>query len=128
MIPWLVLISYLIVLFACLPKLFAKAGKPSWAGLVPGYNFYVWNQIIGKPWYWLILLLVPGINLLMLIIMNVNTSIVFGEREFNQHVRATFLPWAVLPKLAFKPEYTFKGQPEKQKRTGLGQWGDAILF
>lgn len=130
MIPWLLLIAYLIVLFACLPKLFAKAGKPAWAGLVPGYNLFVWNQILGKPWYWLLLLLVPGINLLMLIIYNVNTSIVFGERELKQHYMAVLLPWVTLPRLAYKPEHTYKGPipADQRKRSFAGQWGDAILF
>lgn len=130
MIPWLLLLAYFIVLFACLPKLFAKAGKPAWAGLVPGYNLVVWNKLLGKPWYWLLLLLVPGVNLLMLIIYNVNTSIAYGERELKQHVRMALLPWVVLPKLAYKDAYTFIGPipAGQRKRTMAGQWGDAILF
>ncbi|HEY0977790.1 MAG TPA: S26 family signal peptidase, partial [Flavobacteriales bacterium] len=129
MIPWILLIAYFGVLFACLPKIFAKAGAPAWAGLVPFYNLYVWNKLLGKPWYWLILLLVPGINLLMLIIYNVNTSIAFNEREFKQHVVAVIAPWYVLPKLAYSDAKWVGPIPiGSQKRTFLGQWGDAILF
>ena len=102
MIPWLLLLAYFAVLFVCLPRIFAKAGAPSWAGWVPGYNLFVWNRILGKPWYWIILLLVPGINLLMLIIYNVNTSIAFNERTLKQHVIAALTPWTTLPRLAFK--------------------------
>ncbi|MBK8613541.1 MAG: signal peptidase I [Flavobacteriales bacterium] len=130
MIPWLLLLSYFAVVYACLWKLFVKAGRKAWEGFVPFYNLYVWNQIIGKPWYWLILLLVPGINLLMFIIMNVNLSIVFGEREFKQHLKAAFLPWLVIPQLAYQEKYTYVGPiaHEKRHRGLLGQWGDAILF
>ena len=130
MIPWILLLAYLAVLFVCLPKIFAKAGAPAWAGYVPGYNLYVWNKLLGKPWYWIILLLVPGINLLMLIIYNVNTSIAFNERELKQHVIAVLTPWTTLPRLAFKAEHKWVGPIPigHRKRAFAGQWGDAILF
>jgi hypothetical protein len=33
-------------------KVFAKAGQPGWAVLVPVYNFIVLLRIAGLPWYW----------------------------------------------------------------------------
>ncbi|MCB0789450.1 MAG: S26 family signal peptidase [Flavobacteriales bacterium] len=130
MIPYLLLFAYFAVVYASLWKLFVKAGRPAWEGFVPGYNLYVWNKLIGKPWWWLILLLVPGVNLLMLIIMNVNLSIAYGQREFKDHVLMTFLPWVKIPELAFKEEFKYVGPiPKEQRKRGLlGQWGDAILF
>lgn len=130
MLPYLFLFAYFAVLYACLWKLFVKAGRKAWEGFVPLYNLYVWNKLISKPWWWLLLLLVPGINLLMLIIMNVNTSIVFGERTLKQHVRMTFLPWMELPRLAYTeaPKYVGPIPVEQRKRGLVGQWGDAILF
>ncbi len=86
MIPYIFLFAYILVVFACLWKLFQKAGRPAWAGFVPFYNIVVWLQIRGKPWWWVFLFLVPGVNLLMFIIMNVNTSIILGEREVKDHL------------------------------------------
>lgn len=130
MIAWTLFGLYIALLFICLPKVFAKAGRPAWQGAVPLYNLVVWNKILGKPWYWLILLLAPGVNLLMLIIYNVNTSIALGKRDFKDHVIMTVLPWVELPKLAFKPEHKWVGPIPigQHKRNMLGQWGDAILF
>ena len=130
MIAWSLLGLYIAALFLCLPKIFAKAGRPAWQGLVPFYNLYVWNKILGKPWYWLILLLAPGVNLLMLIIYNVNTSIALGKRTLKDHLVMVLLPWWELPRLAFSDAYTWVGPIPigSHKRPLLGQWGDAILF
>ncbi|MBK9194652.1 MAG: S26 family signal peptidase [Flavobacteriales bacterium] len=130
MIPYIVLISYAVVVQACLWKFFVKAGRKAWEGWVPLYNIYIWNKIIGKPWWWLFLLLVPGVNLLMLIIMNVNLAISFSARDSKHYLLCTFLPWYALPKLAFGEEYKYIGPiPVKERRTTLlAQWGDAILF
>lgn len=129
MIPYLFLLAYLAVLFASLWKLFQKAGKPAWAGFVPVYNILVWLKITGKPWWWIILFVVPGVNLLMFLIMNVNISIVLGRRDFKEHLLMTFLPWWKVPETIFsKDAYVGPIPVEKRKRGMLGQWGDAILF
>ena len=37
-------------------KMFAKAGRPGWASLIPIYNTYVILRIAENPGWWLILL------------------------------------------------------------------------
>ncbi|MDQ3101985.1 MAG: S26 family signal peptidase [Bacteroidota bacterium] len=129
MIPYIFLLTYVFVLFACLWKLFQKAGRPAWAGFVPFYNIVVWLQISGKPWWWVFLFLVPGVNLLMFIIMNVNTSIILGERELKDHLVMVLLPWVKIPQLVFSDRAYVGPIPVEQRKRGmLGQWGDAILF
>lgn len=129
MLPYLFLFAYFAVLFASLWKLFQKAGKPAWAGFVPGYNILVWLKISGKPWWWIVLFIVPGVNLLMFLIMNVNISIVLGERGFKEHLLMTFLPWWKVPQTVFaKNTYVGPVPVDKRKRGIMGQWGDAILF
>lgn len=129
MIPYIFLYAYFAVLMASLWRLFQKAGKPAWAGLIPGYNILVWLKITGKPWWWIVLFIVPGVNLLMFIIMNVNISIVLGRRNYKEYVLMTFLPWWKIPETIFsKDTYIGPIPPEKRKRNLFEQWGDAILF
>ncbi|HMO40355.1 MAG TPA: S26 family signal peptidase [Saprospiraceae bacterium] len=55
------IISY-ILLSISLFFVFPKAGEAGWKGLVPGLNFAVWSQMVGrKPWYALWLLF-PIVN------------------------------------------------------------------
>jgi len=46
---------------------FAKAGKPGWACLVPIYNAIVMLEIIGKPWWHMFLFLIPFYNIYLII-------------------------------------------------------------
>jgi len=45
-------------------KIFTKAGKPGWASIIPIYNVIVFLEIIGKPWWWLLLYLIPVVNII----------------------------------------------------------------
>lgn len=43
-------------------KVFAKAGQPGWAVLIPVYNFIILLRIAGLPWYWVftpLIVLIP---------------------------------------------------------------------
>ena len=58
-----------ILVIAGLWRVFTKAGKPGWAALIPIYNLIVLLQIVGKPAWWLLLFLIPGVNVIMLILI-----------------------------------------------------------
>lgn len=45
----------------CLWKVFAKAGKPGWAAIVPIYNLVVLIQVAKKPTWWIIWFFLPTI-------------------------------------------------------------------
>lgn len=55
------------LLLACFWKIYEKAGREGWEGIVPIYNLYVLTQIIGKPWWWTILMLIPYVNFIWII-------------------------------------------------------------
>lgn len=58
---------------------FAKAGKPGWAAFVPVYNVIVLLQVVGRPLWWFLLLLVPGVNVVALIVIWHDLSKSFGH-------------------------------------------------
>ncbi len=60
-------------------KIFTKAGKPGWAVLIPIYSTIVHLEIIGKPWWWLLLLFIPIVGFVIAIIMVFETAKVFGQ-------------------------------------------------
>ena len=120
----------LTAIFVALYKLFPLAGYTAWFAFVPFYNLYIWLKIIEKPWWWLILLLFPGPNILLLAIMTVNMGTVFGYREPKDVALGGFLPFIYLPYWAFTDKPKFIGQIDRVKfpKTGSMEWRDAILF
>ena len=62
-------------------KIFEKAGKPGWAAIIPIYNFFVLLQIIGKPTWWIILLIIPLVNIVILILVSMELAVCFGKSK-----------------------------------------------
>jgi hypothetical protein len=62
-------------------KVFVKAGKPGWAAIIPIYNVIVLLQIAGKPLWWIILFLIPLVNIIMSIFVGIAVSRKFGKGD-----------------------------------------------
>ncbi len=101
-----IILSYLIVLAMGLLiivsnwKIFVKAGKPGWAALVPVYNIVVILEIIGKPLWWVVLSLIPGVQVVIFLMLAYYMAKAFGKGIFFT-LGIIFLPFIFLPILAF---------------------------
>ena len=60
-------------------KLFSKAGKPGWAIVVPFYNVIVMLEIVNRPVWWILLMLIPVVNLVVSVIVVVDLAKSFGK-------------------------------------------------
>lgn len=60
-------------------RIFTKAGKPGWASIVPFYNIIILLEIVGKPWWYLLLLFIPIVNIVILIMVMIALAQVFGK-------------------------------------------------
>jgi len=59
--------------------MFQKAGEPGWAAIIPIYNYLIAIKIAGKPWWYLLLMLIPVVNLVIYIIILDGLSKSFGK-------------------------------------------------
>lgn len=97
MIVWLALVVLMLV---SMWKIFTKAGEPGWASLIPIYNTCVLFKIAGKPMWWVLLLIIPIVNLVIVIIALVGLATKFGKGG-GYAVGLIFLPIIFYPMLAF---------------------------
>lgn len=96
-IIWLAIV---VLLIASMWKIFTKAGKPGWAAIVPIYNLVVLLEITGKPTWWIILFIIPTVNIVFLIMMYHSLSLSFGK-DAGFTVGLILLGIVFLPILAF---------------------------
>jgi hypothetical protein len=79
--------------------IFQKAGHPGWAAIVPIYNFWVITQIIKKPGYWVLLMMIPYAGSIWHIWSTNLLVKKFGKSE-GFTVGCIFLPFIFYPILA----------------------------
>ncbi len=131
MIPWIVLLLLIVVYSATLPALLKRAGLSSALGYIPIVNFFSFLKMINRPWWWFLLLLCPGVNLLMLVVMNVELGISFGKRSMKDQWLFGALPWLAFLQLAFKNTDALYVGPRDwtgKKKSVTREWGEAIVF
>src|SRR5215510_6054620 len=79
--PFAMIVGLLIavVLIAAMWKVFTKAGQPGWAAIIPIYNIYIWCKIVGRPGWWVILMIIPFVNFIVGIILSIDLAKSFGK-------------------------------------------------
>ena len=79
--PIFIIVALLVavLMIAACWKVFTKAGQPGWASIIPIYNFYVLCKIVGRPGWWLLLMLIPFVNFIIAIILSIDIAKSFGK-------------------------------------------------
>lgn len=102
-------LGILVLMLASLWKVYAKAGQPGWAAIVPIYNLVVLLQIVGKPIWWIALLFIPFVNFVILILVYIELAKVFGKGA-GYGIGLALLGIIFFPMLAFS-DATYQGAP-----------------
>ena len=109
-------------------KLYVKAGRKAWEAIVPVYNAVILMKIINRPWWWVILLFIPVINVIMLPVIWVETIRSFG----NNTTKDTILVIATLGFYIYYVNYmldvTHIEDRDLKPRTTAGEWTSSILL
>lgn len=108
------LLSYLLP-FAGMAKLFELRGEKGWQAFVPVLNCIVWAKIIGRPSWYILWLLVPGVNLFILAGMASDLNKSFSRFSFLDSVLAIALPFVWFPYMGYSlaPKLVYIGPAAK---------------
>jgi len=98
-------------------KIYTKAGKPGWAAIIPIYNVIVLLEIVGKPVWWIILFLIPCVNIIFAVWTVNLLSKSFGQSE-GFTVGLLLLSFIFYPLLAFG-NYQYQGPAAAEAK---GKW------
>jgi len=129
-ISYLLLILFSITTIIGLFKLFPLAGEQGWKAFIPLYNFIVWLKIIKKPWWWIFLIITPGVNFLMFGIMCLLMAKSFNKRSLQEQAIAFIVGFLYLPYLGFQKDTAYVGPEDlsTKKPSIIREWTDAIIF
>jgi signal peptidase I len=119
-------------------KLFQKAGRPGWESLIPVYNIYIVLKISGRPWWLLLLLLIPGINLIVGLGIMIDFIKSYGKFKMRQNAAVVLLPFICLPIWGFDKNTRYLGPSasddfyeehhDELKKSNAREWTEAIIF
>jgi hypothetical protein len=79
MLPLALGMGMVVLMIATIWRIFSKAGEAGWKCLIPIYGALVMQRILGRPWWWVLWLLVPGLNIIPAIIECFDLAKVFGK-------------------------------------------------
>ena len=99
----IILIVYLAIVVVCIAgmwKMYVKAGQPGWGCIIPIYDAYLICKIVGRPWWWVILLCIPFVGAIFGIILMNDLSRSFG-RGIGTTLGLLFLGFIFFPILGF---------------------------
>jgi len=72
-------VGYVLVAFAYF-GIFRKADQPVWGAFVPVVNIYFLLKTVGRPWWWLLIMLfVPCLNVIFYLIVAYDLAKSFGH-------------------------------------------------
>ncbi len=93
-------IIVVLIIVASLWKIFIKVNQKGWYALIPFYNLYIIQKIIQKPWWWIILMLIPYIGIIWIIWSTNLLRKTFQKSNFFM-IGLIILPFIFYPILGF---------------------------
>ncbi|WP_028375124.1 signal peptidase I [Leeuwenhoekiella sp. MAR_2009_132] len=109
-------------------KLYKKAGRQPWEAIVPVYNAVILMKIIGRPWWWSILLFIPIVNLIMFPVIWVETARSFGKNTTTDTALVIVTLGFYLYYLNYVAPVTYKTERSLVPKSASGEWTSSILF
>jgi hypothetical protein len=77
--PLIISLAFAVLVIAGLWKIFSKAGQPGWGAIIPIYNIYLMLKVAGRPGWWLVLFLIPIVNIIISLIVAIDMAKSFGK-------------------------------------------------
>jgi hypothetical protein len=60
-------------------KVFTKAGRPGWGAIIPIYDIYLLVKVAGRSGWWVVLYLIPVVNIVIHAIVAMDVARNFGK-------------------------------------------------
>ncbi|MDY7395548.1 signal peptidase I [Aureibaculum sp. 2210JD6-5] len=109
-------------------KLYVKAGRQAWEAAIPVYNAIILMKIINRPWWWVILLFIPIVNLLMFPVVWVETIRSFGKNSRLDTILVIITLGLYIFYVNYATDVEYIEDRSLKPRTTAGEWISSIVF
>lgn len=109
-------------------KLYRKAGRKVWEAFIPVYNAVVLMKIISRPWWWVVLMFLPIVNLIMIPAVWVETVKSFGKETKLDALIAIVTLGLYNYYLNYIANVEYRENRQLKPKTPIGEWITSILF
>lgn len=109
-------------------KLYKAAGEQAWKAIVPVYNVVVFLKILHRPKWWVVLLFFPVINLMMFMVLWVDTAKHFGKNKPIDGVIAILSLGFYLYTLNYQKNPQYISDKSQITRSAFSEWIGSIVF
>ena len=128
-IQWILFILIIqIVHFLGTWKLYKAAGEAPWKAIVPVFNAIVLLKIIHRPKWWVFLLFLPVINLLMFMVLWIDTVKHFGKNKPVDGLIAVLSLGFYIYTLNYQKNPEYIDDTARIKRSAFSVWFGSIVF
>ena len=128
-IQWILFILIIqIVHFLGTWKLYKAAGEAPWKAIIPVYNAIVLLKIIHRPKWWVFLLFLPVINLMMFMVLWIDTVKHFGKNKPVDGLIAVLSLGFYIYTLNYQKNPEYIDDTARIKRSAFSVWFGSIVF
>lgn len=119
-----------------LSRMFKLAGFNPLLAWVPILNWWYWIQLVGRPKWYMLGMVIPGLNILFSFNIKLDLLRSFGKTKFWEQAVGIILTFIYFPFLLSDKTLQFVGKAGEKnwrkenlvKSTASREWADAILF
>jgi signal peptidase I len=109
-------------------KLYKAAGEAPWKAIVPIYNAIIFLKIIQRPKWWIFLLFFPVINLMMFMVLWIDTVKHFGKSKTIDSILAVVTLGFYIYTVNYQSNPKYISDKNDISRSALSEWIGSIVF
>jgi len=128
-IQWIIFgLAIQVVHFLGTWKLYKAAGEAPWKAIVPVYNAIVFLKIIHRPKWWIFLLFLPVINLMMFMVLWIDTVKHYGKSKAIDSVLAVVSLGFYIYTINYQPVPKYISDKNDISRSAFSEWIGSVVF
>ena len=109
-------------------KLYISAGERPWKAIIPIYNAIIFLKILHRPKWWVLLLFLPVINLMIFMVLWVDTVKHFGKTSPMDGVIAILTLGFFIYTINYQKSPKYSIDKSMIKRSAFNEWIGSIIF